>query len=134
MNATILSIENRYDLDCLNKYLKRTVGIDFLKELAELGFNEKKTEVDAKKFIEKNYPGSGLLAPKEISKNKNLLLSFYFTVEKVYYSTERATTCCNCEAKKNDWDDNFRARSMSVFLQNTNPFEKSCAPAFFPLS
>lgn len=133
MSTTILSIKDYKSLDDLNKYLIRTIGIDFLKKLAELGFNEKKTEIDAKKFIEENYPSSNL-APKKTAEDKVLLLNFYFTAEKAYYSTERATTICVCEAKKNAWDDNFRAPSMSVFLQNTNPFEKSCAPAFFPLS
>jgi len=133
MSTSILSIEDRYALDCLSRYLKRTTGIDFLKKLADLANNEKKTEIDAKNFIKENYPVKTGLTVKD---NENLVLlnNFYITALAVHDSTERAVTFCTCEAKKTPWDDNFRARSMSVFLQNKSPFAKSCAPAFFPLS
>ncbi len=134
MNVTILSIENRYDLERLNKYLIARTGIDFLEKLADLGNNEKKTEIDAKKFIKDNYPLHTSLSKKETEQNIELLLSFYATVEEVHDSAERKVVFVDCEPKKTPYEDNFRAKSLNGFLQNTSAQEKSMAVGFFPLS
>lgn len=128
-----LSTEDAYALGCLNKYLIRTTGIDFLKKLVDFGNDEKKTEIDAKNFIKANYPVKTGLTKKDIE-NLALLESFYILVLNVHDSADRAVTFGDCEPKKTPWEDNFRARSMTTFLQNKSPFEKSCASAFFPLS
>jgi|GEM_PF-7056749 len=134
MNATILSIEDYRTLKLLNTYLIKKTGIDFLKKLADLGNSETKTELDAKQFIKDTYPFHVGLSPEETGQHVILLMSFYFTVEQVHDSADRAVTFGECVPKKTPWEDNFRAKSMQRFLLHTSVQEQSMAPAFFPLS
>jgi hypothetical protein len=127
------SVEQITILCDLNRFLEKQTGIHFVNELIELANNERKTEIDAREFIKKHYPVKNNLTPENVA-NLSILLDFYLYKVDIHDLAEEGVTFCSCEAKKSAWDDNFRAPSMNVFLQNKSVQEKSMYAGFFPLS
>lgn len=117
----------------LNRYLEQQTGIHFVNELTNLANNEKKTEIDAREFIKHHYPVKTNLTPSDLA-NFSILLDFYLYKVDVHDLGEKSVTFCHCEARKNAWDDNFRAPSMNLFLKYKPAQEKSMYLGFFPLS
>ncbi len=121
------SFEAITNLCCLNNRLEKITGIDFGKNLTSLANNEKKTEIEARDFIKKNYPVKENLSDQNLQ-DIDLLLDFYLYQVDYRESESEAVFSC-CEVKENQDEKPFRSRYLKNFLKD--PLKLSFVTGFF---
>lgn len=121
------SFEAIASLCCLVKKLEQKTGTNFGKELTNLANNYKKTEIDAREFIKKNYPVKTKLTDQDLQEI-DLLLDFYlYQVE--YRENESEAVFCCCESGENPDEKPFRSRTLKNFI--SDPMKRSFVTGFF---
>ncbi len=121
------SFEAITSLCCSVKTLEQMTGINFGKELTNLANNDKKTEIDAREFIKKNYPVKTKLSDQNLQEIE-LLLDFYlYQVE--YRENESEAVFCCCENRENPDEKPFRSRILGNFI--SDPMKRSFVTGFF---
>ena len=123
---TSFSFEAITELCALNGKLFKMTGLDFAKQLVALANNDKKTEIDARDFIKKNYPAKVLT--EQDSLNITMLIDFYLYWDN-YRDSESEAIYYYCQPKENPDEKPFRSRCLSHFIDD--PMKLSFVTGFF---